>query len=109
MLSSAVDVTPDTLHLRLCDFGFACICGDEPQTREFGTPYYLAPEIVSAADAHRGYLGRPVDMWALGCVVYEMLHLMPAFKAEERFELEGLIRRANFGPLGAHRAAPHRA
>ena len=86
-------------HLKLCDFGFACVCADR-QLREFcGTPAYLAPEIASPADAHKGYLGRPVDLWALGCVVYEMLHRRAAFKCEERFELEGLIRRCNVGPM----------
>jgi hypothetical protein len=29
---------------------------------QFCTPQYAAPEIASPADAHRGYLGRPVDM-----------------------------------------------
>jgi serine/threonine protein kinase len=60
---------------------------------------YLAPEIASMADAHRGYLAQPVDLWALGCVLYEMLHRRPAFKCEELYELESLIRRCNFGPI----------
>ena len=97
------ELTPSSVHLRLCDFGFACVCGESMLTREFCTPQYAAPEIASPADAHRGYLGRPVDMWALGCVVYEMLHRMPAFKAEERFELEGLIRNCNHQPLDKSR------
>ena len=29
-----------------------------------------------------------IDMWALGCVVYEMIHRRPAFKAEALFELQ---------------------
>ena len=86
-------------HLKLCDFGFSCVCADRILKAHCGTPAYLAPEIASPADAHRGYLGRPVDLWALGCVVYEMLHRRPAFKCEERFELEGLIRRCNWGPI----------
>jgi serine/threonine protein kinase len=108
LLSTAVGVGPTTLHLRLCDFGFACVCGtgQERLTREFCTPQYAAPEIASPADAHRGYLGRPVDMWALGCVVYEMLHRRPAFKAEERFELEGLIRNGRFQPFSQHIRVP---
>ena len=132
--------TPDvgTLHLKLCDFGFACSTlpaaastpgrdgsggdgfaasassaatvaaaarppsgGQQARLKEFcGTPCYLAPEIASPADAHRGYLGKPVDLWALGCVVYELLHCgKPAFRSEERFELEGLIRRCNHAPV----------
>ena len=60
---------------------------------------------MTLADSHGGYLGRPVDMWALGCVLFECLHRRPAFRAEELFELEGLIRRANYGPLGKHTPA----
>ena len=99
-------MTPSTLHLRLCDFGFACVCGEAVLTREFCTPQYAAPEIAAPADAHRGYRGPPVDVWALGCVVYEMLHRKPAFKAEERFELEGLIRNCRFQPFTKHIRVP---
>ena len=75
--------------LRLCDFGFACFeKREEPLYKEFCTPQYAAPEIASPTDAHRGYRGHAVDMWALGCVVYEMLHRRPAFKAEALFELQ---------------------
>ena len=35
-----------------------------------GTPIYSAPELVKGHE----YLGPPVDMWAYGAVVYEMLH-----------------------------------
>ena len=92
-------VSENEIHLRLCGLGFATVCHDELQFKEFCTPQYAAPEIASPADAHRGYLGKPVDAWALGCVAYEMLHRKPAFKAEERFELEGLIRNCNFQPF----------
>ena len=71
------------------------MCGNTRLTQFNATPLYAAAEIASPADATRGYLGRPVDMWALGCVVYEMLHRKPAFWSEERFELQNLIRRAN--------------
>ena len=88
-----------TLHLKLCDFGFSCICADRRLKAHCGTPAYLAPEIVTPAEARAGYLGRPVDMWALGCMLFELLHRgRPAFRAEEGFELQGRIRRCNYGP-----------
>ena len=97
-------VTAETIQLKLCDFGFACVCAhhgaEERLTEWFGTPMYAAAEIASPAQTQaNGYLGKPVDMWALGCVVFEMLHRRPAFAAEERFELENLIRRAKHAPI----------
>lgn len=86
--------------LKLCDFGFSCLCSSGQKLRTHcGTPAYLAPELAAPSDAHKGFLGRPPDLWALGCVLYEMLHRRPAFKCEERFELEGLIRRCNYGAI----------
>ena len=38
------------LHLKLCDFGFATICGDRLLTNACGTPAYLAPEIVTSVN-----------------------------------------------------------
>ena len=53
-----------------------------------------------------------VCLWALGCVIYEMFHRQPAFKAEERFELEGLDRDASLSPneyrVTINCSAPHR-
>ena len=59
---------------------FAVVCGAKTLKKYVGTPAYLAPELVAGTDA--GYLGRPVDMWALGCTLYEMLHGRLAFSGE---------------------------
>ena len=40
-------------------------------------------------------------MWALGCVVYEMLHGKAAFAAQEAFQLETKIRAGNHGGFDA--------
>ena len=95
------------MHLKLCDFGFATVCGDAKLTFHCGTPMYCAPELASPADASKGYLGRPVDMWALGCVLYEMLHGKPAFIAAESFQLEQLTRGAKHAAM--HESVPSAA
>ena len=71
------NVLYDGRRWRLCDFGFAIVCHDTVLKDKVGTPQYLAPEIA----AGRSYLGKCVDMWAFGVMVYEMLHGRPAIIA----------------------------
>ena len=56
--------------ITLIDFGFSIICGHEKKLKIFwGTPSYMWPEIVDK----REYNGPPVDIWALGVLLYVML------------------------------------
>jgi serine/threonine protein kinase len=43
----------------------------------FGTPSYLAPELCEGQP-----YDKRTDIWALGCVLYEMMVLKKAFGAE---------------------------
>ena len=63
-------------YLRLADFGLARrVDGDDGRCRtRCGTPLYAAPEVISGR-SH----GRPVDAWALGCVIVEMRTGRPPF------------------------------
>lgn len=47
-----------------------------------GTPYYLAPEIWK----DRAY-SKESDIWALGVILYELLHFNKPFPANEKDEL----------------------
>ena len=79
--------------LKLCDFGLArklsdlankngaasdntTAEGDGPK-RKNGTPYYMAPELFN----DEGVYSFQSDIWALGCVLYEMATGLPPFKA----------------------------
>jgi NIMA (never in mitosis gene a)-related kinase len=66
-------------HVKLGDFGLA-----KPLTTDFartvvGTPYYMSPELVTG----QKYDAKS-DIWALGCVIYEMATLRPAFNSIRR-------------------------
>tara|TARA_B110000305_G_C18907478_1_gene389161 strand:- start:151 stop:405 length:255 start_codon:yes stop_codon:yes gene_type:complete len=70
--------------LKLCDFGLSkklndltkVVEGDESKPKS-GTPYYMAPELFSDDGVYSFYS----DMWALGCVLYELATGKPPFAA----------------------------
>jgi len=67
--------------LKLLDFGIARSMHDERLTKAgqiFGTPQYMAPEQVTSIDA-----GPPADLYALGCILFEMLTGRLPFLSEE--------------------------
>jgi MAP/microtubule affinity-regulating kinase len=60
-----------TRMVKLIDFGFSVLVTDPRQRLKVfcGTPSYMAPEITRKSD----YEGAPVDMWAIGVLLYVML------------------------------------
>ena len=55
------------INISLADFGTYCT-QDNYYDKPFGTRYYQAPEIILM-----GKCSYPVDIWALGCTIYEIL------------------------------------
>lgn len=77
------------LHIKLGDFGLARELSDHPSELGLsacGTPYYMSPEQVRG-EAY----ARQADVWALGCVLFELLTLERAFAANSFSELARLI------------------
>lgn len=79
-------------RLRLGDFGISKVLestGAFAKTT-IGTPYYLSPEICM----ERPY-SYSSDIWALGCVLYEMAALRVPFDAQN---LQALVQKITRGP-----------
>lgn len=83
-------------RVKLGDFGVSKQMQDSDSLAQtaIGTPYYLSPEICK---------GEPYDsksdIWALGCIMYEMMNFQRPFQAENIVKLALNITSAKFPPL----------
>lgn len=70
----------DRLKVKIGDFGLATQVFYEGELKETscGTANFLAPEIVN----RRGY-SYPVDIWAIGCIMYYLLVGTAPFEAND--------------------------
>ena len=60
----------ENYDVKIIDFGFSLFTTKNKKLNlHCGTPSYMAPELVAKKD----YLGSPVDVWALGVLLYKML------------------------------------
>ena len=78
-------------HVKLGDFGLARSLTTDFAKTFVGTPYYMCPEIIRKS----GY-NEECDIWALGCVIYEMAALEPPFRG---YSQESLKRSILYSPL----------
>ena len=95
----------ENYDVKIIDFGFSLFTTNNKKLNlHCGTPSYMAPELVAKKD----YLGQPVDVWALGVLLYKMLtgyypfngkltfYLILILKGKTDKELFHAIRRGKF-------------
>ncbi|KAK0538900.1 hypothetical protein OC834_000225 [Tilletia horrida] len=70
-------------NIKLGDFGLSKQVGTAELARTYvGTPYYMSPELATG-----GPYDAKSDIWALGCIVYELCARKPPFDAANQAEL----------------------
>jgi len=85
-----------TGNIKVGDFGLATELAGENNFAytNVGTPYYMSPELIKQVRYNE-----KSDIWALGCLVYEMANLHPPFKAANVVLLGSKITKGEFPPL----------
>ncbi|KAK3282308.1 hypothetical protein CYMTET_9951 [Cymbomonas tetramitiformis] len=86
-------------NIKLGDFGIARVLNApvEMAMTVIGTPYYMSPEIMES----KPYDFKS-DLWAFGCVLYELTSLKHAFDAQDMNGLVMKILRGKYGSPPAH-------
>ncbi|XGW21233.1 hypothetical protein V3C99_004296 [Haemonchus contortus] len=84
--------------VKIGDFGISKVMGTETLAQGaktvVGTPYYISPEMCSGKTYNE-----KSDMWALGCILYEMVCLQKAFEGENLPALVNKIMTGTYAPV----------
>ena len=76
-------VNSQTLELKLADFGSVSSIANRTKFTEYvATRWYRAPECILTAGAY----GPPVDIWAIGCILFEALTGRPLFPGKHQID-----------------------
>ncbi|KAL5009383.1 hypothetical protein ScPMuIL_014964 [Solemya velum] len=83
-------------NVKLGDFGLARVLHHETSFAQtyVGTPYYMSPELVNNMSYNE-----KSDIWALGCMLYELCALRPPFTASNQTDLNRKIRIGEFSRI----------
>lgn len=84
------DIKPENVLLRsrdrflkIGDFGSSChVSEGRPHAEYVATRWYRSPECILT----RGWYGKKMDIWAVGCVVYEMVTGQAMFSGEDEYD-----------------------
>lgn len=98
--SSNIFLGSDRVSAKIGDFGISKVLNSESGYAHtaIGTPYYLSPEICNESPYNE-----KSDIWALGCVVYELATYKHPFEAKSLPRLVAKIMVAEYEPVSRAR------
>jgi len=81
--------------IKLGDFGIAKIMSTRQDANTvLGTPYYISPEMCEGKSYNE-----KSDIWALGCILYEMANLQKTFEGTNLPALVNKIMKGSYAPV----------
>lgn len=92
--------------MKIGDFGVAKALDPESPFAQtcIGTPYYMSPEV---------FMGKPYnhksDVWALGCLLYELTTLKQPFHTDSLNDLASKIMKGSYAPISPQYSNSHRS
>eukprot|EP00043_Microstomoeca_roanoka_P019440 m.218731 g.218731 ORF g.218731 m.218731 type:complete len:401 (+) comp16994_c4_seq2:595-1797(+) len=84
----------ENMHIKITDFGTAKILKKSESDRNdsfVGTAQYVSPELLSEKSA-----GKSSDLWALGCIMYQLLAGKVPFRAGNDYQTFRLIQAVDY-------------
>eukprot|EP01006_Ploeotia_vitrea_P046185 TRINITY_DN67003_c7_g1_i1.p1 TRINITY_DN67003_c7_g1~~TRINITY_DN67003_c7_g1_i1.p1 ORF type:complete len:497 (+),score=60.51 TRINITY_DN67003_c7_g1_i1:26-1492(+) len=89
------DIKPENIlltadyHVKLSDFGTAIFLDETAEHNFTGTPEYVSPEVLATSKA-----SIESDLWALGCIIYQLFVGRPPFSGDSQYLLFQAIKQA---------------
>ncbi|XP_054272093.1 MAPK/MAK/MRK overlapping kinase-like [Macrosteles quadrilineatus] len=94
------DIKPENIlikksNVKIADLGSVrCICSPQPYTDYISTRWYRSPECILG----NGTYGEKMDIWACGCVFYELFQQKPLFPGEDEIDQLNTIHKVTGTP-----------
>ena len=94
LLESEKETKKEFFHIKIIDFGTSDVIKKNSMlTKQIGTPYYIAPEILNNS------YNEKCDLWSCGVIMYIMLCGVPPFYAENDDDIYELVKIGKFEML----------